>query len=138
MDDKRWTIDELCEATGFTRRTIRYYVAEGLLAAPAGRGRGGFYDESHRARLEAIRGFQARGLSLEAIRRLLSGPPEPTRARPEAARDVWVRIPLGDGIELSVRRDREEKFGTALGQLVKLANEWLRNDANRERDGIDR
>ncbi|MCK4823506.1 MerR family transcriptional regulator, partial [bacterium] len=29
------------------RRTIRYYIQEGLLEPPAGRGRGGFYYDSH-------------------------------------------------------------------------------------------
>jgi len=44
--NERYTIDQLCERTGFTRRTIHFYVNEGLIDPPAGRGRGGFYNDS--------------------------------------------------------------------------------------------
>ncbi len=65
------TVDQLAERSGASVRTIRYYQSEGLLPAPARRGREARYDGSHLARLEAIADLQARGLRLNAIADLL-------------------------------------------------------------------
>ena len=65
------TIRELAERTGMTVRNIRAHQTRGLLPAPAVRGRTGYYNEEHVARIELTREMQADGLNLEAIRRLL-------------------------------------------------------------------
>lgn len=57
-------IDELAELSGVTRRTIRYYVAIGLLPAP---GPKGVYDAAHLEQLEAIKRLQSQRLSLKEI-----------------------------------------------------------------------
>ena len=62
-------IDELAELTGVTRRTIRYYVASGLLPSPGPRG---VYGEEHFERLEAIKRLQVQRLSLNEIREQLA------------------------------------------------------------------
>jgi len=64
---KKYTIEQLSELTGYSRRTIRYYIEEGLISAPAGRGKGGFYFDSHLNKLLVIRKLQERGMSLSAI-----------------------------------------------------------------------
>jgi len=74
MKRKRYTIQELSELTGFSRRTIRYYIQEGLLEPPAGRGRGGFYYDSHLKKLSKIRQFQNQGLKLDSISQILHDP----------------------------------------------------------------
>ena len=61
------TIDQLSERTGFPVRTIRYYVQEGLVDPPAGRGRGGYYYDSHLQRLLEIKALQDRGLKLAGL-----------------------------------------------------------------------
>ncbi len=33
---KKYTIDDLSELAGFSRRTIRFYVEEGIIGPPAG------------------------------------------------------------------------------------------------------
>ncbi|MEI6874164.1 MAG: helix-turn-helix domain-containing protein [Spirochaetota bacterium] len=69
MDNEgRYTIDELVDLTGLQRRTIRFYVEKGLLEPPAGRGRGGFYDAEHLARLREIVQAREEGRSLASIR----------------------------------------------------------------------
>jgi DNA-binding transcriptional MerR regulator len=65
------TIRELAERTGMTVRNIRAHQARGLLPPPVVRGRTGFYDDRHLARIELTREMQADGLNLEAIRRVL-------------------------------------------------------------------
>lgn len=65
------TIRDLAERTGMTVRNIRAHQARGLLPPPVVRGRTGFYNEEHVARIELTREMQADGLNLEAIRRVL-------------------------------------------------------------------
>lgn len=49
------TIDELADLTGVTVRTIRYYITEGLVPGPSGRGKGAAYSAEHVDRLRLIR-----------------------------------------------------------------------------------
>ena len=68
--DGEMTISELAERTGMTVRNIRAHQTRGLLPPPVVRGRTGYYNEEHVARIELTREMQAEGLNLEAIRRM--------------------------------------------------------------------
>ncbi|OHD67152.1 MAG: hypothetical protein A2177_11075 [Spirochaetes bacterium RBG_13_68_11] len=72
MNQGRYLIEELCSLTGFSRRTVRYYVQEGLVDPPAGRGRGGYYSGLQAAQLARIRELQEQGYRLDAIRGMLA------------------------------------------------------------------
>lgn len=65
------TIQELAKRTGMTVRNIRAYQTRGLIAPPLVRGRTGYYNEEHAARIALAREMKADGLNLEAIRRVL-------------------------------------------------------------------
>jgi DNA-binding transcriptional MerR regulator len=67
------TIRELATRTGMTVRNIRAHQTRGLLLPPVVRGRTGYYNENHVARIALTREMQADGLNLEAIRRVLEG-----------------------------------------------------------------
>lgn len=67
------TIGELAERTGMTVRNIRAHQTRGLLPPPVVRGRTGYYNEDHVARIALTREMQAEGLNLEAVRRMLKG-----------------------------------------------------------------
>jgi len=67
------TIQELAERTGMTVRNIRAHQTRGLLPPPVVRGRTGYYNDEHVARIALTREMQADGLNLEAIRRVLEG-----------------------------------------------------------------
>lgn len=60
---------ELAQVTGVTPRTIRFYVAEGLLPPPAGAGPAAVYTAAHRDRLRLIGALKERYLPLKEIRR---------------------------------------------------------------------
>jgi DNA-binding transcriptional MerR regulator len=70
-DDARYTLTELADLAGVTPRTVRYYLAQGLLPAVGVSGPGAKYDDAHLARLRLIRRLQAQHLPLADIRRQL-------------------------------------------------------------------
>lgn len=67
-----WKIDELAERSGFSVRTLRYYLARGLLPPPPFRGPKTTYDESYLTRLAAIRALEADEVPLDAIAEVLA------------------------------------------------------------------
>src|SRR5262245_32063026 len=66
-------LGELCERTGVTARTVRYYIQQGLLRSPGQSGPGAKYDQGHLARLQLIRRLQHEHLPLAEIRKRLQG-----------------------------------------------------------------
>lgn len=68
-----YTIGDLARVAGVTTRTVRYYVAEGLLPPPHGSGRAASYDDGHLQRLELIKLLKEEFLPLNEIRALLDG-----------------------------------------------------------------
>ncbi|HYH10904.1 MAG TPA: MerR family transcriptional regulator [Thermomicrobiales bacterium] len=71
--DETWTLDELTSDAEVTVRTVRYYIAEGLLPPPEGAGRAARYTQEHRDRLSVISALKERHLPLREIRDLLQG-----------------------------------------------------------------
>ncbi len=67
-----FTLPDLCDLAAVTPRTVRYYIAQGLLRSPAGAGPGARYDAGHLARLRLIRRLQREHLPLAEIRRRLA------------------------------------------------------------------
>jgi DNA-binding transcriptional MerR regulator len=64
-----YSIGDLEEKTGVTRRTIHFYVQQGVLSSPEGAGPRAAYREEHRLRLLAIPKLRGHGWQLEKIRR---------------------------------------------------------------------
>jgi DNA-binding transcriptional MerR regulator len=65
-----YSLADLCDLAEVTPRTVRYYIAEGLLRSP-GTGPGAKYDDGHLARLRIIRRLQREHLPLAEIRNRL-------------------------------------------------------------------
>jgi DNA-binding transcriptional MerR regulator len=65
----RYSLTELADLAGVTPRTVRYYLAQGLLPAVGQTGPGSKYDGAHLARLRLIRRLQDDHLPLAEIRR---------------------------------------------------------------------
>lgn len=118
----RLGVDELAVLGGVSRRTVRFYVQEGLLPAPLGVGRGRHYGPEHLARLLEVKALQERGRSLAEIRdallggtRLEDGPAVPSRTH-------WVRLEVLPGVELNVSSAYRVP---SPGRLAELA-QWCR------------
>jgi DNA-binding transcriptional MerR regulator len=72
IDEGTYAIGDLAALAGTTARTIRYYVAQGLLPAPVGVGPGAHYTNGHLARLRLIRRLQRQHQPLSEIRQRLA------------------------------------------------------------------
>jgi DNA-binding transcriptional MerR regulator len=70
-----YSLIELAKLADVTPRTIRYYIEQGLLAAPDPEGPKTRYSDEHLERLRAIKRMQAEHLPLAEIRNRLRGMP---------------------------------------------------------------
>ncbi len=133
----RFSIDELSDLAGVSRRTVRYYVQEGLLPPPLGVGRGRHYDRTHLDRLLEVKAQQEAGLSLDEIRARRTpqpggGEPAPPPApAPALPRSTWRRLELAPGVELHVASDIRLPAASRLNELVK----WCRAHLPRDTEG---
>lgn len=124
-NSQHFSIDELATLVDLPRRTVRYYIQEGLVDRPHGAKRGAYYTREHLAQLLSIRKWQRAGLGLERIRELMAGegaegdvPPVP----PPKPGDVTVcsHVALGAGVELVIDPQRA---GLSPEQVRTLARE---------------
>ena len=106
-----YSIEELCRLLDMSRRTVRYYVQEGLIAGPNGQKRGAWYDEDHLRQLQQIKEWQGAGYSLDRIKELMESNATPAESllalqpkRGDIA--VWSRIHIAAGVELNINPER--------------------------------
>jgi DNA-binding transcriptional MerR regulator len=85
-------------------RTVRFYIAEGLIDRPHGAKREAWYEDQHLQQLLLIRRWTDAGLSLERVRELQAGSPEEAPPRPvkPGMVEVWSRVTLADGVEVQL------------------------------------
>jgi DNA-binding transcriptional MerR regulator len=118
---KKYTIEEISILTGFSRRTIRYYIQENIIEPPSGRGRGGFYYNSHLSDLLKIRSLQEKGLNLSFIKDILKGTERAVKEDfPIYARDLRVRYKIVPGLEINISRSLEEKKSKKILEIIRL------------------
>lgn len=125
-------------------RSVRFYVAHGLLDHPMGRGTAATYHYRHLLQLLAIKIRQREGQTLDTIKAELAGATgdalekrvaqslapallvgaDHVVQRDDTSAASWRRIAVADGIELHVRDDsvaaREDTI-TALREAVRAA-----------------
>ena len=70
--ENQYSLQDLADLAGVSPRTVRYYVAQGLLPSPGQVGPGTRYTEAHLARLRLIRRLQREHLPLAEIRTQLA------------------------------------------------------------------
>jgi len=141
-EEPRYAIGDLADLGGVSRRTVRYYVQEGLLPTPFGVGRGNHYGPRHLDQLLNVKALQEAGHTLDEIRRALSGSGDAaaaSRSAPPAeqiplARELWRRLTLAPGIELHVAGDVRLP---SPGKLAVLAEWCSENLTGSRRPGSD-
>ncbi|MFH1475420.1 MAG: MerR family transcriptional regulator [Chloroflexota bacterium] len=72
MPGGAYSLADLCGLADVTPRTVRYYIAQGLLRSPGTTGPGARYDDGHLARLRLVRHLQREHLPLAEIRARLA------------------------------------------------------------------
>ena len=123
----RYAIGELATLGGVSRRTVRYYVREGLIPAPLGLGRGNHYTAEHLEQLLHVKAMQESGRTLDDIRRSLGQKPQPRAAQQPPhdelpMRSLWRRVALTPGVELHVATTVRLPTPAELRELA----EWCR------------
>jgi DNA-binding transcriptional MerR regulator len=112
------SLAELAETSGLPARTIRFYIARGLIGGPVKSGRDACYTGEHLARLERIKRLQAEGKTLVDIGRILSG----ARAERVIAPAAWLQYRLHEDVSVWVRAGtspwRSKQIAAALQEFA--------------------
>ena len=137
-DDARYSIDELADLGGVSRRTVRYYVQEALLPQPLGVGRGRHYDDRHLDALRRVKAMQEAGRSLIEIRGAQRATaPQPASPVPAAApwpgrRTTWRRFELAPGVELHLSSNIKSPDASRLDELAAWCRQHLPSHTHEE------
>lgn len=127
--DAPYAIGDLATLGGVSRRTVRYYVQEGLIPPPAGLGRGNHYGPAHLQALLRVKALQEDGQTLDDIRHTLNSPATrrvssgqvgattPPPDRPAVTRSLWRRLAIASGVELHVDSTVDLPSPAALREL---------------------
>jgi DNA-binding transcriptional MerR regulator len=99
------TLAELSDESGIPARTIRFYIARGLLAGPVKAGRGAVYTSNHLSRLEKIKTLQSEGRTLSEIVRLIGDGPGAESNAQTAAPSPWWQHVIHNDVIVWVRGD---------------------------------
>ena len=114
------TLADLATESGIPARTIRFYIARGLLSGPVKAGRGAAYTAQHLARLGEIQKLQSAGRTLSEIIHLLSAGPAPAPASLPTA--CWQHV-VDDDVMVLVRGDvspwRMKQIRAAIDNLAE-------------------
>ncbi len=105
-----FVIEELSRRTGMTVRSLRSYQSRKLLPPPTVRGRTGYYDERHVARIQLIQNLQSEGIKLHSIARMLDEGGRSDADLLQFTRSVQTMFTESDGSITSVG-DLAGRFG---------------------------
>lgn len=119
-----YSVEQLASAGGVSIDTIRFYQAKGLLPAPRRAGRRAIYGKAHLDALGRIKRYQADGLPLAVVKRLLNGgAPRSRKAALLAAVSAETGEPALSRAELAARSGVPEALLASLeaaGLLVPV------------------
>ena len=120
-----FTIGEVAETTGVSRRTVHFYVQQGLIDPPVGRGRGSYYTSKHLAQLERVLKLQQEGLPLRQIQALPEGQQkQAAEALPD--RQLFLRLSVAPGIDLELAAGQAIPSSEQLKELADAAAKILK------------
>ncbi len=114
------TLAELARLSGVAARTIRFYIARGLLDGPIKAGRAAAYTTDHLERLNHIQSLQAKGRTLSDIRAELGNDSPATEAVPPSP---WLQFVVAEDVVVWARADaapwRIKQLRSAISQLAR-------------------
>ena len=132
--EQQGTLQDLAAHSGVPARTIRFYIARGLLPPPLSAGRGAAYGSEHLARLLAIKKWQAEGQMLAEIAGKLEGR-KAERGLPEPC--AWWSYPIEEDVLVWVRTGSSPWRTKQVRSAIKEMAARLRSLPAKERDNSD-
>jgi DNA-binding transcriptional MerR regulator len=130
-----YTIEQLEDLTGFARRTIRYYIQQGLVEAPFGARKTPRYTEQHVEQLLLVRKYKDAGLNLGRIAELLKKGESQIANAPSAAAtfvsDISLvsRLHISAGVTLDIDRAQCNLTEEQLKELANTINATVNKQA---------
>jgi DNA-binding transcriptional MerR regulator len=136
-ESQKWfRIREVASLTGFSQRTVHYYLQKGLLHPPKKTGKTmAYYDRQHIRKLKQISKLKQQGLSLFAIQKKISGKSEPdnsgrqkkeaiqfekSQKLPQRIQGIKTRHNI---LQLATQMFKEKGFnGTKVNDLISQLN----------------
>lgn len=147
METKQYSIGELGELLGISRRTVRFYVQRELIPKPIGLGRSTYYTEEHLNKLRNIARLQDMGLALDSISQILSGEiseeaalenSKPVsrgqRGRKGVSVEQWIKMKFNKGIELHIDTAEAAPTAEQLEALQKSISEIFNLNTGEENE----
>ena len=128
------TLRELADEAEVPPRTVRFYIARGLLSGPVVAGRGAVYGDEHLARLRSIRRLQSEGRTLAEIGPILNGPAAENDVRTLSSIESWARYRLAGDVEVMVRDGASPWRTRQLRAALKEFADRLRAIGTQEED----
>ncbi len=127
-DENQYTLEELCKLVDVTRRTVRYYIQQGIVDRPKGEKRGSYYTNQHLEQLLEIRKWQRAGLNLERIKQLLTVDPESLnipQVSTQEPGEISVRshVFIDQGVEVQIDASKAELSPEELRDFIKNVTE---------------
>ena len=137
----RYAFGDLARLGGVSRRTVRYYVQEGLIPPPFGVGRGNHYGPDHLEQILRVKALQEAGRTLDEIRGASREAAAAAKARGSESiaveRSLWRRLSLAPGVELHVAGHVRLPSPARLQELAAWCRRHLASTIDDEEGGTD-
>ena len=125
-----YSIGQLAELGSVSRRTVHFYVQQGLIDPPEGRGRGSYYTSRHLEQLRRVLALQREGLPLRRIQGM-SETEQLRAAEAVPGRQLVLRLAVAPGITLEIEAGAGGEIPSAerLRELARRCAEVLGPDS---------
>lgn len=134
MSEAHYTLEELAQASGASRRTIRFWISRDLLPGPNVAGRKASYGARHLERIAEIQRLQRDGFTLAEI----AGAGDAPHHRPAVEPIAWWQIPVAEGVQVWVRGDLAPWRQRAVRRAVEEMERRLAMQKEESADGGER
>ena len=121
----RYRVEQLASSCAVSVDTVRYYQSRGLLPQPEREGRVAWYGPEHAERIRQIRSLQKKGLTLAAVRRVVTGELGPADADLAAA-VAAARGDRGAHAELLSLEGFSQRSGVPASLIQAVEREGIR------------
>ncbi len=128
---QEFNLEQLADASDIPARTIRYYIARGLLKGPLKAGRGATYGPDHLERLQQIKRLQAQGRTLGEVEAILAADSATT---PNVDASPWWRYEVAEDIVVMARADVSPWRSRLIRETIRELGTRLTKNRDKEEE----